>query len=69
MPDKKTVGERLRELRKAAGLSQQELADYVGVDRSTICMYELGQRIPKDDIKIRLCEKLGQDVQHIFFTK
>lgn len=69
MPDKKTVGERLRELRKAAGLSQQELADYVGVDRSTICMYELGQRIPKDDIKIRLCEKLGQDVQYIFFTK
>jgi DNA-binding transcriptional regulator YiaG len=36
-----------RALREAAGLSQQEIADIVGVTRNTISGYELGVRTPQ----------------------
>lgn len=38
--------DRLRELRKEKGLTQQELADFVGINRSTFPLYELGKREP-----------------------
>ncbi len=38
--------ERLVQLRKAAGLSQQELARRLQLTRSAISMYETGQREP-----------------------
>lgn len=37
---------RLRELRKSKALSQQKLADIVGMSKSTINMYERGEREP-----------------------
>lgn len=37
-------GSRLRELRKNAGISQEELAKQLGISKSTIGMYEQGQR-------------------------
>lgn len=40
------VGDRLRELREGAGLSQAELADAVGVSRETIARWETNQREP-----------------------
>lgn len=45
--------------RKRAGLTQQELADRLGVARSTINMYELGNREPKDEMVEKLAEALG----------
>lgn len=41
-----TIAERIRELRSSRGLSQQELADKIGVSKSSINMYERGERIP-----------------------
>jgi len=38
------VGRNVRRLRKAAGLSQAELAERVGVDRAYISGLELGER-------------------------
>lgn len=42
-------GDRLRELRKQKGLSQIELADIVGVSKSSISGYEKETRSPKDE--------------------
>lgn len=36
------VGERLKELRNKKGISQQEVATYLGVSRSTYTKYETG---------------------------
>jgi len=37
---------RLKSLRKEKGLSQRELADFMGVTRSTISMWEIGATQP-----------------------
>lgn len=37
------MGERIKELRKALGLTQQEFADRLGVVRSNIATYEVGK--------------------------
>jgi transcriptional regulator with XRE-family HTH domain len=39
-----TPGDRFRKAREDAGLTQQELADAIGVDRKTISAYELDER-------------------------
>ena len=41
------VGDRLREWREAAGKTQKECADAVGVRQGTWCEYEKGRRVPR----------------------
>jgi len=41
-----TIGSRLRELRKEKGLTQQELADAIGLSKSAIVQYENNKRTP-----------------------
>lgn len=48
---------RIRELRKAKKLSQQELAVKIGVDRSTIAKWETGTNSPRTD-KLRQLSKI-----------
>ena len=40
----KTIGRKIKELRKQAGLTQEKLAEYLGVDRSFISEAEKGER-------------------------
>jgi transcriptional regulator with XRE-family HTH domain len=41
-----TEGDRLRKSREAAGLSQQQLADLIGISRRSIVNYEGGKHDP-----------------------
>ena len=50
------LGERLIELRKEKHLSQEELADKLGVSRQTVSKWELNQSTPDFDKIIPLCE-------------
>lgn len=43
---RRILGSNVRRLRKAAGLSQAELANRMGVDRAYVSGLELGQRNP-----------------------
>lgn len=61
----KTVPERLIEAR--GDRTQQEVADAVGIGRSALGMYETGDRIPRDSIKLRLAAYYGESVQDLFF--
>ena len=47
------VGERLAELRKDRGLSQQEFAEIFGLSASTISSYEREINEPDDNTKIK----------------
>lgn len=58
--------EKLRKLRGDRTI--QEIASAVGVSRSAMQMYELGERVPRDEVKVRIAEFYGETVQNIFFN-
>ena len=51
--------ERLQQYRKAAGISQAELAEYVGVLQKDISRWEKGIHKPNIDYLARICVKLN----------
>ena len=59
------IGKRLTALRGSR--SQKEVAAAVGVTVTALSMYERGERIPRDMIKIKLAGYYGESVQSIFF--
>lgn len=52
-------GERLREWRAAKFLTQQELADALEVNLSTVQKWEAGQTLPYPKTRRRMIEVLG----------
>ena len=64
--DKKTIGTRLVHLRGEK--SRIVVAEAIGVSVSALQMYENGDRIPRDEIKVRIAEYYGQTVGSIFYT-
>lgn len=64
------IGERIRELRKKKGVTQEELAKIIGVERSSIGKYEGKQQIvPSDDVKIKLAEYFGVTLDYLCGVK
>lgn len=57
------LGERLLKLRKEAGLSQEEVADKLGVSRQTISKWETDQSVPDLDKIVPICTlyNIGSD--------
>jgi transcriptional regulator with XRE-family HTH domain len=49
-----TFGEKLKTLRKGLNLTQQQLAERVGVAKSVVSYYESGDRYPSYDVLIKL---------------
>ena len=47
--------------------TQEELAADIGITKSAYAMYERGERIPRDEIKIKIASFFGKTVQEIFF--
>lgn len=62
-----TVGKRLMLLRN--NVPREKVADAIGVSVSAISMYENGERIPRDAIKVKLASYYGKTVQEIFFDE
>ena len=60
------IGKRLIELR--GNRTQDQVARDNGISLSAIGMYERGERIPRDEIKIRLANYYGRTVQDIVFA-
>ncbi len=57
-----TVADKIREMRKKAGLTQTQLAQKMGVTQGTITQYENGRRFPKLDTLTRIADAIGCDV-------
>ena len=49
-------GNKLKELRKQSGLTQQQIADRIGVTKSVISFYELKERSPSPEVLIKLSQ-------------
>jgi transcriptional regulator with XRE-family HTH domain len=62
MDVRQLVGENVRAYRLAAGLSQQEVANRMGVDRAYVSGLELGQRNPTVVTLWHAAQALGVEV-------
>lgn len=60
-----TMAERIREARLAAKLSQEDLADEVGVRGQTIWRYEAGESRPRGEQLVKLAAALGRSPEWI----
>ena len=59
------IAERLIKLR--GDKTRDKVADACGISKSALAMYELGERIPRDEIKIKLAAYYNTTVEAIFF--
>lgn len=60
------IGERLRECRKNAGLSQEKVAEFIGIDASTYSRIERGHTSPDADVIEQLCQILSCTPNDLF---
>ena len=60
---------RLKAARAALDLSQQALADEVGVSRQTINAIESGDYIPTVNLCIAICRALNKTLDEIFWPE
>ena len=66
---KNFVGEKIKELRKSAGMTQAELAEKAGISASAVGMYEQGRREPDGQTILRLCDIFGTTADYLMGRK
>lgn len=68
MNDAKTIGERLLKLRLSERKTQKEVTEAIGISVSALTMYETGNRIPRDEIKVKLAHYYSTSVERLFYA-
>lgn len=64
-----TIGDNLKELRKAKNKTIAAVAKDLGITPSALSNYENNLRVPRDTIKIALADYYKKPIQKIFFAK
>lgn len=59
------IGEKLKALRSNQTL--KEVSGILGISDSALNAYELGLRVPRDDVKIKLAKYYGQSIESLFY--
>ena len=67
MKEKLVLKNKLKEIRAKRKISQQELADMVGVSRNTISSLETGQYEPTAKLAYILCIALDMKFEELFY--
>ena len=62
-------GDRIRDARKAAGLTQRQLADSLGVSNTSISNWEKGLSRPDADMIQKLCQLLCLQPNYFYGTE
>lgn len=63
-----SMGKRIKTLREAKGLSQQQLADQLGVSRAAVSLWELdATKNIKNVTMLALCQILGTTQEYLLF--
>ena len=67
MEDKLVLKNNVKIVRMEKGLSQQDLADMVGVSRNTISSIETGQYSPTAKLALVICIALEKKFEELFY--
>ena len=65
----KSIHTNLKELRMEKGLTQEEVADRIGLTRQAISAYEAGKRQPGIDILTKLAEIYETDIEAVLYGR
>lgn len=60
-----TIGERIKKIREEKGMTQQQVADKIGISYQNVSQYERGIRTPKSSSLRKIADALGVDVWEI----
>ena len=63
------IGKRIKELRNKYKFTQTELADKVGVTKSTIAAYENDSRLPSYDVLIKMADVFKVSIDSILLNR
>lgn len=63
-----SAGTKLRALRQKRKKTQQQVADDLEITKSSLAMYERDERVPRDEVKIRIARYYGETVDALFFS-
>ena len=58
--------QQLKELR--GDKTQQEAAAGIGITKSALAMYERDERVPRDEVKVRIANYYGVSLMYLFFN-
>jgi putative transcriptional regulator len=64
----KTVGNRLRDFRLEARLTQEEVAKAIGVTRQTVIAMEKGNYVPSVLLALMSAKLFGRNVEELFYV-
>lgn len=67
MFDRIRISEKLRDLRGRRTI--KEVAEGCCISPSSLSMYENGERVPRDEVKVRLAKFYSVSVESIFFDQ
>lgn len=59
------LGEKIKSLRTAKRMTQQEFADRLHIAKSTVSAYENGSRVPSYDILLKIARVFKVSVDHL----
>lgn len=60
------IGERIRERRKQLGMTQDELANKIGVKKTSVSNYEVNTNSPPEKVIIKIMDALDCDANYLF---
>lgn len=61
------IGSRIKTLRENKNISREDFCNAVNISLSALSMYETGQRIPRDEVKLRIARLLDTTIETLFF--
>lgn len=63
------LGQRIKQLRQEHDITQKELADFLGVTPKAVSFYELGQRMPPNEMILKLAQKFCVSTDYLLGNK
>jgi transcriptional regulator with XRE-family HTH domain len=64
--DRKLLGDGIRKHRKAAGLTQEKLAERIGINSVYMGQIERGYKVPTVDVLLRVARAMKVNIRDIF---
>lgn len=64
-----SLGMKLKALRQAHKKTQEQAAMDLKITKSALAMYERDERVPRDEVKIRIAKYYNEPIETLFFSE